>query len=259
MFIPNFYPTFRSDKRRVTIVFHNKDNSLSSVRATAKKGDPYNPLIGFFLAYFKMVKRVNGMSADAVQAYIDQMFFYMPPEEQIAYLSCFYYETQEHISYATFNNMREDVVSFWEHVKDPLLYVRPPRYFQLKFMEGFPQIDLTLSHNFVSSVLVSESQMKILIKRYDNPIAVTERIVNDIDYQQIRIKNGYIAVPWNHREFIIAYLEDKIKCLDISIPPRFYTPSYIRNLDMDRSKKQVLMEHVRMLKRILAYECISES
>lgn len=99
---------FRPDIRRVTIVFDG-----FATRATCKEGEEYRPLLGFLIAYFKAVKKLQGWSSKMVQNYFNAVLFYMPPEEQEAYLKAVYFENAK----PTFKQALElfdDVETYWE-------------------------------------------------------------------------------------------------------------------------------------------------
>ena len=99
---------FRPDKRRVTIVFDGFDT-----RATCKEGEEYRPLLGFLIAYFKAVKKLQGWNSKMVQRYFEGVLYYLPPEEQEAYLKAVYFENAK----PTFKQALElfdDVEAYWE-------------------------------------------------------------------------------------------------------------------------------------------------
>ena len=99
---------FRPDKRRVTIVF---DGFLT--RATCKEGEEYRPLLGFLIAYFKAVKKLQGWNSKMVQRYFEGVLYYLPPEEQEAYLKAVYFENAK----PTFKqalSLFDDVEAYWE-------------------------------------------------------------------------------------------------------------------------------------------------
>lgn len=99
---------FRPDIRRVTIVFDG-----FATRATCKEGEEYRPLLGFLIAYFKAVKRLQGWNSKMVQRYFEGVLYYLPPEEQEAYLKAVYFENAK----PTFKqalSLFDDVEAYWE-------------------------------------------------------------------------------------------------------------------------------------------------
>jgi hypothetical protein len=99
---------FRPDKRRVTIVFDG-----FSTRATCKEGEEYRPLLGFLIAYFKAVKMLQGWNGRRIQRFFEGVLYYLPPEEQEAYLKAVYFENAK----PTFKQalaLFDDVEAYWE-------------------------------------------------------------------------------------------------------------------------------------------------
>jgi hypothetical protein len=197
-----FYPYFKGT--RTTIVFQEKfDKEIHSVRVEPEEGDLYNPLFGFLLAYFKMIKLLDGMSPKTFQRYLWSILYPMLFTEQLAFLKAVYFE-RERPTFMSFIKMCDDVQTFWAKRKNPLEY---PKKSVLKFYwmitkEGlYPQIDGTFGQ-YDSAVLVDETYKNFLIQKYDLKDfslshAAPEKILNVYS-------KGFIGITCFNRERIIT-------------------------------------------------------